>query len=419
MSGNVNDEHTVKNPLGKYAAYVLCAWMALQLIGLFIAICLLWPRVLPAPTGAPARVPALAPAALSAPALVADLAPGDLVDEGTKLLGHLKTATGSLARYLLAVPPPSFSESVTAWDATTPPSAPLKADLLKRLNTALNEAQLSTKADAQVVTQTADPKEPNPKGEALRRRNRSLLEASFKDSFVIRPVKEPSPGAAPTTDQGSTKTDDKNSAKATEGDLLLVVLLFGALGGACSATWTTTAFIGGRRMEESWVLWNLLRAPIGGALAAIYYCVSRGGILAADAPVDKINVFFITGTAGLVGLFTKVAMQKLQQAFGGKAPPTQSDTLASLSMPVITQVDPPALLRTAGITTVKLTGTGFLKNSGVLIDGAPQKVTATTPIEIQVAVDPQTLTIGRKTVIVITPSKGGELHSKPSELTIS
>jgi len=414
MSEIVEGEHTVNDPLGKVAAGALCAWMALQLIGLFVSICLLWPRLLPVSAGAPVAPPA----PVMAP--IADLVPADLVDGGAKLLGQLKTSTSGLARYLVVGSSPEFTKGVTDFVVDTPPPAALQAALLKRLNTALNDSALSAKADPEVVKRLADPKNPKPSGDALRGLNRSLLAASFAGSFIERPAEPPAPGASKTAGQSAPKTTDPDASKTSEeGHLLLAVLLFGALGGAVSATWTTTAFIGGRRMEESWVLWNLLRAPIGGALAIIYYCVGRGGILAADASVDKINVFFITGTAGLVGLFTKVAMQKLQQAFGGKAPPTQSESLASLTMPAITGVNPPVLARNAAITTVKLVGSGFPKDSVVLLDGVPQKATVAAPTEIQVPVDPQSLPVGPKHLIVVAPSKGAELRSKPAELTIT
>jgi hypothetical protein len=406
MSQTVKGDQTVKEPLGKVAAGVLCTWMALQLIGLFVSICLLWPRLLPVSGGAQGAPPA----PVMAP--IADLVPADLVDGGAKLLGQLKTSTSGLAKYLLGEPSSELSTGVTGFLVNTPPSAALQTALLKRLNTALSDPELSAKADPEVVKRLADPKNPKPSGDALRGLNRSLLATSFAGSFVERPAETPAPGASKTSGQGSSKTSQ-------EGDLLLAVLLFGALGGAASATWTTAAFIGGRRMEESWVLWNLLRAPIGGALAIIYYCVGRGGILAADASVDKINVFFIAGTAGLVGLFTKVAMQKLQQAFGGKAPPTQSESLAWLTMPEVTGVNPPVLARNATTTTVKLAGSGFPKDAVVLLDGVPQKATVVAPTEIQVPVDPQSLPVGPKHFIVVVPSEGAELRSKPAELNIA
>jgi hypothetical protein len=89
------------------------------------------------------------------------------------------------------------------------------------------------------------------------------------------------------------------------GTLLALVLLAGALGSAVHAGTSFADFVGNRRLGSSWLWWYLLKPFTGGALALLAWLV------AGHVPTDTAGVHTAVGLAGLVGLFSKQATDKL------------------------------------------------------------------------------------------------------------
>lgn len=125
-----------------------------------------------------------------------------------------------------------------------------------------------------------------------------------------------------------------------EVQLLLLVMVAGALGSYVHAIKSLTDFIGNRTLTASWYWWYISRPFLGMAMATIFYAVLRGGFLAgtpADAKV--VNPFGVMAIGALVGMFADKAAQKLAEIF---------DTLfraedqrgGKLTAPVIDRVDP-------------------------------------------------------------------------------
>lgn len=97
--------------------------------------------------------------------------------------------------------------------------------------------------------------------------------------------------------------------------LILLVICTGALGSYVHATTSFVSYVGNRRLLFSWAWWYLLRPFIGMALALIFYFVIRGGLLATSASTEHISPFGIAAVAGLVGMFSKQATDKLRELF--------------------------------------------------------------------------------------------------------
>lgn len=97
--------------------------------------------------------------------------------------------------------------------------------------------------------------------------------------------------------------------------LLLIVLVTGALGSCVHAATSFASYVGNRRLVLSWAWWYLLRPFIGGALALIFYFVLRGGLLATAASASDMSPFGIAAMAGLAGMFSKQATDKLREVF--------------------------------------------------------------------------------------------------------
>ncbi|MCP3958278.1 MAG: hypothetical protein GY719_10545 [bacterium] len=100
-----------------------------------------------------------------------------------------------------------------------------------------------------------------------------------------------------------------------ETRLLLLVLLVGALGSYVHAATSFVSFVGNETLRYSWMWWYVLRPFIGMALALIFYFVLRGGLLATTTDAAGISLYGITAVAGLVGMFSKQATDKLNETF--------------------------------------------------------------------------------------------------------
>ena len=154
--------------------------------------------------------------------------------------------------------------------------------------------------------------------------------------------------------------------------LLLLVLLAGAIGSYIHASSSFVDYLGNRTMITSWIWWYLLRPFIGMMLALLFYFLFRGGFITAgvnsggEGAASFINPFGIAAVAGLVGMFSKVAADKLNEVFltlfapkTGQGDAKRGDKLTRTLNPTLAAIVPnkgPA----AGNTEVTISGTNFL-----------------------------------------------------------
>ncbi len=97
--------------------------------------------------------------------------------------------------------------------------------------------------------------------------------------------------------------------------LISIVLVVGALGSYIQAATSFATYAGNQKAYTSWTWWYILRPFIGAALAVIFYFVIRGGLLSAGAGASDLNVFGVSAVAGLVGMFSRQATDKLAEVF--------------------------------------------------------------------------------------------------------
>lgn len=95
--------------------------------------------------------------------------------------------------------------------------------------------------------------------------------------------------------------------------LLLIVIICSGLGSFVHAATSFATYVGNRRMYSSWIWWYLLRTGIGAALALLVYLLLRGGLFAGEADGSAANPYGFAGIAGLCGLFSKQATDKLRE----------------------------------------------------------------------------------------------------------
>ncbi|MDA1315364.1 MAG: hypothetical protein O2968_18700 [Acidobacteria bacterium] len=103
-----------------------------------------------------------------------------------------------------------------------------------------------------------------------------------------------------------------------------IVVFSGALGSYVHLATSFADFTGARKLNWSWGWWYLLRPFIGMALAVIVYCVVRGGLIsgfgddgggASGQAVRQLNPFGVAAIAGMTGMFSKQATDKLREVF--------------------------------------------------------------------------------------------------------
>jgi hypothetical protein len=176
--------------------------------------------------------------------------------------------------------------------------------------------------------------------------------------------------------------------------LLVLVVLVGALGSLIHAATSFSDFVGNREFYSSWTVWYLLRLLVGLMLALLLYFAVRGGFFSGNASASSVNPYGIAALAGLAGLFSKQATDKLREVFStlfrvaadaGDA--LRKDDLAH-PIPVVSKLVPPQIR--AGTTNLALqivgdhfvSGTTVVKLNGVDVDPTAvtaQLVTVTVP----------------------------------------
>jgi hypothetical protein len=100
-----------------------------------------------------------------------------------------------------------------------------------------------------------------------------------------------------------------------EVDLLLLAMVFGALGSLVHAAKSFASFAGNRALVASWTWWYALQPFVGMALALVFYVIVRGGLFVSGSSASAVSPFGIAGVSGLVGMFSKQATDKLNELF--------------------------------------------------------------------------------------------------------
>jgi hypothetical protein len=205
-----------------------------------------------------------------------------------------------------------------------------------------------------------------------------------------------------------------------EIQLLLMVLLAGALGSLVHALRSISDFIGNRTAIASWFWWYITRPLLGMSLALIFYAVLRGGFLAgspADAKV--VSPFGVIAIGSLVGMFSDKAAEKLAEIFStlfqSKAADARADKLA---VPVISKLEPGELKVNTGFPgTLAIKGDHLEKITKVKFDDKDRAIK--TPGAQQITVDLQQEDVATvRDIVVAVVDSDGKTYISPVKLSI-
>jgi hypothetical protein len=116
---------------------------------------------------------------------------------------------------------------------------------------------------------------------------------------------------------------------------LLIVVVAGALGSYIHLATSFADYVGNRQLVWSWGWWYALRPFIGMALALLIYFLIRGGLVLpnGNGTVATLSPHGIAAIAGMCGMFSKQATDKLREVFENffqiEHPPERRDELKS------------------------------------------------------------------------------------------
>jgi hypothetical protein len=105
-------------------------------------------------------------------------------------------------------------------------------------------------------------------------------------------------------------------AASGEVRYILLAASMGLVGSVIQSMTFFAYYVGKRQFERSWAIWYVLRPFIGMPLALIFYFAVRGGFFSLSAGADAVSPFGVAALCGIVGMFSKQAMEKLQEVFG-------------------------------------------------------------------------------------------------------
>jgi hypothetical protein len=181
----------------------------------------------------------------------------------------------------------------------------------------------------------------------------------------------PAVDAANTGSDGTVTWFWRKLTLTADTTLLLLVVLVSAIGSYIHVTVSFSDFAGNRQLVNSWVWWYLLRVFVGSALAVLFYFAIRGGFFSGGSDASEVNVYGIAALAGLVGLFSKQATDKLREIFDtafrtqtGFGDDMRGDSIAN-PIPTLESSEPAEISH--GELELVLAGTGFIKESIVRV----------------------------------------------------
>jgi len=211
--------------------------------------------------------------------------------------------------------------------------------------------------------------------------------------------------------------------------LILVAMVVGALGACIHAAKSFSDFSGNRKIYTSWVWWYVLKPFIGLALAAVFYFAVRAGLLSTGSEAADISPYGVAAIAGIVGMFSDRAAEKMAQVFDVVAPKTTQhlDALVGTEeepgvqspAPTITRLEPESLAVGADDFELGVEGANFVNESAVRLNGAdrPTSLISANRLTVRILAADRA-SPGEAQVTVLNPEPGGGI-SNTVTLTIA
>lgn len=201
--------------------------------------------------------------------------------------------------------------------------------------------------------------------------------------------------------------------------LFITVLAAGALGSLIHSLTSFSDYVGNRLLGRSWIWWLLLRAPIGAALALLFYLVLRGGLIVPALPnggstantSQLLNPYGVAAISAMAGMFSRQATDKLRELFDTlfrtREPVDRADPLSE-KVPTIMSTEPAKLVMGVETKSLSVTGRSFQPNCSATINGETREVERVNDVLVKVKLKPEDWAKeGKLQLVVENPAPDG------------
>jgi len=139
-----------------------------------------------------------------------------------------------------------------------------------------------------------------------------ILAAAFLLYGLVQfwPLSAPATGSAPASSPVAFLF--WTLSVSDEVRLIFIVAMAGALGSLVHALRSLYWYVGNRELVFSWLTMYVLLPFVGSTLGLVFYFVIRGGFFSPTANIEQTSPFGFAALAGLVGMFSEEAVEKLQ-----------------------------------------------------------------------------------------------------------
>jgi hypothetical protein len=223
------------------------------------------------------------------------------------------------------------------------------------------------------------------------------------------PAQQPASGTGAVSGQTTGEVAVCQLNVSYDKRLLLLVMVVGALGSFIHVVSSFADFVGNRRFIRSWIWWYLLRPYVGVPLAVLFYFVIRAGFLSSGVSAGEVNRFGIAAIAGLVGMFSVKATDKLKELFDTffKTETQRKDALGN-PVPVVQSIQPSKETSGKEFIDVLVTGSNFIGTSMVKVGKVGRDTEFRSSTELSVKLLAQDIArAGSVSLTVTNPPPGG------------
>jgi hypothetical protein len=192
--------------------------------------------------------------------------------------------------------------------------------------------------------------------------------------------------------------------------MLVIVALFGALGGLLHATNSLVAFVGNRTFVSSWAFFYMARPFVGAVMALLVFLVFKGHL--SNEIVKMSEIFSIAAVAGLVGMFSDRTAEKLKEVFDVVLGPKADQRANKLqggqpTKPTIAGVTPERLtVGAAPPVMLVVKGTGFDAKTKGQVNGKERPTTFQNESQLTIELDAADVAAAGTIVVTVANPKG-------------
>lgn len=242
-----------------------------------------------------------------------------------------------------------------------------------------------------------------------------------RNTFPARPV-IPAGTAAAVADSLRLVAASSSRLIFTHGEMLLAVIVMGALGSYIHAVTSFASYAGNRRLGESWGAWYALRPFVGVAMALTFYVAARGSVLVLSAGNGTVDPYAMMTVAALAGMFSKQASDKLADVFDtlfkSRADAERRDKLDN-PLPRLSAAQPDSAAEGSAGVAVTLTGADFVDATQARFDGQRRETRVRSTNQLVVMLLAEDLaTSGTHEITAVNPAPGGGISS-PVPFTVT